>query len=84
MLGIYTQIKKVRENPYVNSEPLRLSILGNGAEVARLDHLPNAEYLVILGVAIVVALLADLLAAVARRILKDRRRFCGLKCHRPA
>jgi hypothetical protein len=47
------------------------------------DLLPNAEYFVILGIAIVVALLADLLAAVARRILKDRRRFYGPNRHRP-
>ena len=34
------------------------------------DYLPNAEYLVILGVGIFVALTVDLLAAFVRRILE--------------
>jgi hypothetical protein len=40
-----------------------------------INNLPGTEYLVILGVAIVVALLAALLGAYARRILKDRQRL---------
>jgi len=38
------------------------------------DNLPNVEYLLILGVAIVVALVADVLAAFVRRMFQDRRR----------
>lgn len=38
------------------------------------DHFPNMEYFEILGAATGVALLADLLVAYARKILKDRDR----------
>jgi hypothetical protein len=48
------------------------------------DNLPNVEYLFILGGAIVVALVADLLAAFVRRIFQDRRRSGKTNRHRLA
>jgi hypothetical protein len=48
------------------------------------DHFPNMEYFEILGAAIAIALLADLLVAYARKISKYGRRQGRTKHHRPS
>ncbi|MGB6068843.1 MAG: hypothetical protein WBG50_28875 [Desulfomonilaceae bacterium] len=48
------------------------------------NNLPNTEYLVMLGVAIVIAVLAAFFGALVRRILGDRRRESRTKPHESA
>ena len=48
------------------------------------DHFPNMEYFEILGAATGIALLADLLVAYARKILKCGRRQGRTRRHWPA